>query len=266
MKVIETTELITFSKPQLDLIRNTVAPSLNAEEFKLYIAIAQRRGLDPILNQIDAIKISGKLTFLVRIDGLRLIAARTGAYAGRDKADFEYQGKAPNVIPTKCHIKIYRMVGGVRCAFTSTANFNEYKRNTPIWKEKPEVMLAKCAEAQALRAAFPGELSGLYSHDEMGQVELPESKSPLEVKKAPSTTLAAAAHTSEGDIKCDGYGAYIPTCGKYKGIVLGTISPEELMDYTTNIYKMLKEKAQEPKGALKEVLCAIEGMLKEDTK
>jgi hypothetical protein len=67
---------------------------------------------------------------------------------------------------------VYKLVGGLRCAFSSSARWKEYcQEASPMWKKMPFLMLAKCAEALALRKAFPAELSGVYTHEEMMQAD-----------------------------------------------------------------------------------------------
>lgn len=164
------TEVAAFTKEQLSLIKDTVAreQKLTDDEFRLFIYAAQRQGLDPLARQIYAVKRKGKMVLQTAIDGYRLIAQRTGEYAGNDDPVFaEVSGK-----PVKATVTVRRIVNGDCCAFSASARWDEYcpvKGQDFMWQKMPYVMLGKCAEALALRKAFPAELSGTYVDAEMDQ-------------------------------------------------------------------------------------------------
>lgn len=158
------------------LIKHTVAKNLSDNEFLLFANIAKSRGLDILLNQIYAVKRKNKdgthqITYQIGIDGYRLIAARTGEYAGSDEALFEYDNEGK---PIKSTSTVYRMVGGQKCSFTASARWTEYYPGDSMgfmWRKLPETMLSKVSEGKALRKGFPNELGGFYIDEEMQQAE-----------------------------------------------------------------------------------------------
>ena len=53
--------------------------------------------------------------------------------------------------------------------FVGVARFADYNAGQGLWSKMPAAMIAKCSEALALRKAFPADMSGVYSTDEMEQ-------------------------------------------------------------------------------------------------
>lgn len=148
-----------------DLIMRTVAKGASKDEFEMFMYQCKRTGLDPLSQQIYCLFIGGKIIILASIDGLRLRADRTNRYApGETKYTYKGNGNTPH----SAIVTVRKLVKDQWFDVTVEAFFCEYVRNTPIWKEKPHVMLAKCAESLALRKAFPAELAGIYSAEEMG--------------------------------------------------------------------------------------------------
>jgi hypothetical protein len=89
--------------------------------------------------------------------------------AGSDDPRFEMDGQGSSCRGDGHGLP---MTQGQRFAYTATARWSEYcPDNAPMWKRMPHTMLGKCAEALALRKAFPQQLAGLYSREEMDQAD-----------------------------------------------------------------------------------------------
>lgn len=150
------------------------------EQKLIFRHAVERTGLDPIVGQIRPVLRQNNKTkewqmaIQTSIDGYRLIADRTGLYAGSDDPVYE-DDPSPGSFkrPAKATVTVWKFVQGQRCAFTATARWSEYfpqlESQQFMWRKMPYLMLAKCAEALALRKAFPADLSGIYTDDEMQQ-------------------------------------------------------------------------------------------------
>ena len=153
---------------QVDLIKSQIAVGATNDELDLFLHVADKSGLDPLSKQIYFIKRSGKMTIQTAIDGFRSIADRTGQYISSEEPIFEEIGNNP----VKATVSVGKVVQGVVGKFTASARWSEYypgKSQGFMWDKMPHTMLGKCAEALALRKAFPSQLSGLYTGDEMAQ-------------------------------------------------------------------------------------------------
>jgi phage recombination protein Bet len=158
-----------FSRDKVELIKRTIAVGASDDELELFLYTAKRTGLDPLARQIYAIKRSGKMTIQTAIDGYRLIADRTGQLAGISDYIFDTEeGKNPG----KATVTVHKIVNGTAREFTASARWSEYSQpSSPMWQKMPYLMLGKCAEALALRKAFPADLSGIYTAEEMAQAD-----------------------------------------------------------------------------------------------
>ena len=175
-----------YDAEKVELIKDTIARGASDDELMLFLHLAQRSGLDPFSRQIYLIErranVNGEWKTTRQpqtgIDGLRLIADRTDRYAPGRQPSYTYDA-AGGLVTATAYVK--KFVRGEWHEIAATAHYDEYvqrkKDGQPnqMWAEKPHIMLAKCAEALALRRAFPAEMSGLYTADEIrsGADELP---------------------------------------------------------------------------------------------
>lgn len=186
-------------KVYIDLVKNQImgfdksGRARPDDDLLLFLYTCKRTGLDPLTRQIYAVyrwnnqlgrEVMGIQT---GIDGMRLVAQRSNQYAGQDDVVYTPDDEV-DPHPTKASVTVYKQIKGSRVSFTASARWSEYaqtnKDGKPVvmWAKMPYLMLGKCAEALALRKAFPNELSGIYAAEEMGQAENPLADLPKPTK------------------------------------------------------------------------------------
>ncbi len=173
----ELSVLNNWTAEELDVIKTTMAKGATDAELKVFLMTCTKHNLDPIRRQIFLVKRWNaknqreEATIQIGIDGFRAIAERTGVYAGNDEPAYEENdGK-----PVKASVTVYKLVKGQRMPFTATARWTEYypgDKQGFMWKSKPYLMLGKCAEALALRKAFPEDIGDLYIEEELQRADI----------------------------------------------------------------------------------------------
>lgn len=169
----------------IQVLQSSLYPGASLSSIKMVLGYCRASGLDPMRKPVHIVPMwdsKAKQMRDVTMPGIGLYrtdAARTGEHVGTDDPVFgpmvEYELSGSKVtVPEWCKVTVYRLKNGMKCAFTATeywienyatAGKDSAAPNT-MWKKRGRGQLAKCAEAQALRKAFP-EVGSQPTADEM---------------------------------------------------------------------------------------------------
>jgi phage recombination protein Bet len=214
VKPNQVTEASQWTPEQMRLITEVVARGASPDELKLFLYRCNKMGLDPLKpGQVHFIKYgTSPGTIVVGIEGFRSIAGRTGKVSGVKRGVTKEEGK---LVSAWCEVHRSDWQHPAR----EEVPFAEYTTGKGPWAKMPETMLKKVAEAAALRMAFPDDLGGVYTVEEMDQAKT----------DAPRIAAGADQPTAEDGVLDDG--VYRIPFGKYVKRSLHAVSPRDLASY-----------------------------------
>lgn len=186
---VQNTAVSAMTEDQLvNILRNSLYPGAQTDSIKMVLGYCQAAGLDPMQKPVHIVPIyDGKLKAMrdVVMPGIGLYRtqmSRTGECAGVTDPEFgtdttEMLGGVEITYPQWCKVIVKRLLpSGQIAEYAATERWKENyamkggaeKSVAPnaMWTKRPYAQLAKCAEAQALRKAFP-ELGAAPTADEM---------------------------------------------------------------------------------------------------
>lgn len=188
-----------FKAEQAKFVKTAVNPDLTDVELLVFLSFANKLELNPFLGEIIPI-VYGKNTkdrrvnYIITRNGKRVVAGRTGQLEKLTSRAIYYSGNDECAPWTEgatlwgAEATVTR--GGVD--FTVSVPFKEYNTGYNVWKSKPETMIKKVAESQALSAAFPEILGAAYDESEADSmnnrkvIEVPNGDAPATMEQLQS--------------------------------------------------------------------------------
>ena len=171
---IKTQETQASWESRMELVKQKVGSDLTKTEWELFLYMAKLYDLNPLLREIWAVKYAGKpANIFTGRDGLLKIAHKSGMFDGMrtvllvatqtgvEEADMAPKGS--EILGSKCYVWRKDMSHPVEVS----VKLSEYDTHRSTWREKPDTMIRKVAEAHCLRRAF--SIHGLYLPEEFKQ-------------------------------------------------------------------------------------------------
>ncbi len=212
-------------------LRNSCYPTATQDELLMLIDYCQARNLDPIKKPVHIVPLQTKQTnpntgrdeyvtknvIMPGIYELRVTAHRTGQFVGMTDPEFgEPITIGSTTVPSSCTVRAKRAftINGQlhigefpgRVLFHEVAGFKKewddvQRKKVPkglnkMWAERPVTMLIKCAEAAALRSAFPEEIG---NEQVVEEVDIDDAGQPIPANDKSKRRGALADDVIEGE-------------------------------------------------------------------
>lgn len=180
---MENTALATMDDGELmSVLQSSLYPGANVNSIKMVLGYCKAAGLDPMQKPVHIVPMWDKNSKSMRdvimpgVGLYRTNAARTNQLAGISEPEFGPDVTVGGItVPEWCRVTVKRLTGGKECSFTAreywAENYATASKDTDapnaMWRKRSRGQIAKCAQAQALRMAFPEATGAAPTADEM---------------------------------------------------------------------------------------------------
>ena len=172
------TSIMTWTPEQVDTIKRTVAQSATPSELQMFLHVASKNGLDPLMREIWLVQNKGKNQIMTARDGYLKIANSSTHFMGMlsdvvcEKDRFTKQNTS--VIHRYTNEERGKIIGAYALVYRDDrpiptyfyAHMADYYTNSGAWLQYPHAMIIKVAESMALKRAFA--INGLVTKEEIG--------------------------------------------------------------------------------------------------
>lgn len=262
---------VTDEQDLIEVLETSFYPGAARESIAMVLGYCKAAGLDPMQRPVHIVPMwdtkAGRMRDVVMpgIGMYRTGAARTGQYAGIDEPVFgpDIKGDVGGLTltyPQWCRVSVKRALpSGAVVEFTAVERWLENyaakggkersRAPNSMWERRPYGMLAKCAEAQALRKAFP-ELGSAPTAEEMiGQaIELEAVAAPVAQPAPPAIPQLPAYGPEQFSVNLAKWRDLVEAGRRSPGDILAAISSK--YDLSAEQRAAIAALDQPPAGAI----------------